>query len=206
MKTETVKNSNCHSNKATETGPYRGALGRVYGQQPLDHFDRRPGYTVPVRRREGVVPPLDLVVECRIVLIIERRETAQQDVQNHTKAPQVHLLAVRVALRQNLRRNVPRCTASGCHAVISCPVQNFCKTEVGEFDCVIVRAIFYIGCIKQIFRLQIAVHNSDRVQVTQRIENLTHKANCIHFSIVPSCYNSVEKFPPGHQFKHQIHL
>ena len=87
-------------------------------EQPLDHVDGGLRHVIPVRRREAVVPALDLIVKCGTVFVVEGWKSADENVQDNSQAPQVNFTSVAAFLCQNFRRNVPRGTARRRHRVV----------------------------------------------------------------------------------------
>ncbi len=88
------------------------ALRGVDVEQVSDDLLRLRADLVPNGGGEVVLTVLDLLEENHVVLVVERRETAEQNVKDNTYRPVVALLSVK-ALLQNLWGNVAGGAAGG---------------------------------------------------------------------------------------------
>lgn len=86
-------------------------LVRVNNKQVADNLLRVFGNLIPYRRGEVVLTMLNFLEEDHVVLVVEGRETAQQDIEDDSDTPIVTLFAVGILL-ENFWSYVPWGTAS----------------------------------------------------------------------------------------------
>jgi len=114
----------------------------VHGQQTGDQVFGRIGDIIPVRGGEIEAASLDGAVEIGGILIKEGRESAEQDVENHSNAPQVHFRSVGLAT-ENLRSHVSRSTTCSGHLDLG----ELGQSEIGQLD----DRIIFLGGVEQVF-------------------------------------------------------
>ena len=69
-------------------------------------------HVIPVGRVESVLARSNSLEQPSLIAVVERRVTTQENVDNNTQRPHVHLRSV-VGSLQNLRGDVPRRTTIG---------------------------------------------------------------------------------------------
>jgi len=94
--------------------------------------------------------------------VVERREPAEQDVENDAQAPEVDGLVVRLVF-EHLGRHVTGRTARRRHG-LAFGAAVLGQTEIRDLD----GTVRFLRQIQQVLRLQVPVHNANVVQVRNR--------------------------------------
>ena len=150
---------------------------------------------VPIRRVEFEFAFQNLGEEIGVVLVVEGRIAAQQDIADHADRPDVDGLAVGL-LGQHLRRHVTGRSASRGHDP---GILHFGQTKVADHDL----GVFLLVLIKQIFRFQISVHDAFAVHVSHGVQDLLDKVGRVLLRVRALFHDAVEQLAAGHSVKYK---
>ncbi len=141
---------------------------------------------VPVGRVELELAFEDLREEIRVVLVVERRVAAKQDVADDADRPDVHRLAVGL-LRQHLGRHVARRAARRSH---DARIFHLGEAEVADHNL----GVFVLALIEQILWLEIAMDDTFAVHVGDGVENLANQVGSVFLRVRAFLHDAVEEF------------
>mmetsp|Transcript_100495 Transcript_100495/g.313200 ORF Transcript_100495/g.313200 Transcript_100495/m.313200 type:complete len:517 (-) Transcript_100495:142-1692(-) len=177
------------------------SLVRVDGHELLHQALCLRRHVVPHGHIELIPSPSDLLIEASVV-VIEGRDTAEHDVENHTQAPHVHGFPVRCRLApkalpvgaDDLGREVAG-RAAECAAVLRLRAAPR-EAKVRELGAA-------LGREEDVLGFDVAVHHALRVQEGHGAAELAKEAPCLRLRQVPPADNGVQQVPTFEQFHHQ---
>lgn len=147
-------------------------LLRVPPQEPMDEVGGVGGDVVG----DGVLGLVDLLQDNGNIFVLKWHLARQQSVENDAEGPNIDLGAAVAFIGQNLGSGVSWRADKGAHESVL--KKHVGEAKVGDFDGVALGQ-------KQVFQLEIAVHNAIAVAVGQRLEDLPYKAACFGFGQAP---------------------
>mmetsp|Transcript_11159 Transcript_11159/g.19710 ORF Transcript_11159/g.19710 Transcript_11159/m.19710 type:complete len:502 (+) Transcript_11159:103-1608(+) len=178
-------------------GLLRGkALQWVHHEQLGDQVLRFGGHGTPVLLVKLVHARLDALKELILILVVERRITAQQDVQNHTQRPHIHRCAVKL-VEQDFGRDIRRCAA------LLRKIKTFrrrCETKVHNLH---VRIVVRIGHEK-VLGLEVSVHDLVAVHVVERIQQHFHQITRLLLGVEGLLHDTVKEFTAIDLLQHEV--
>eukprot|EP00128_Syssomonas_multiformis_P016256 Colp12_sorted_trinity150504_noHs@31775 len=185
-----------------------GVLQYLVGRQPLVRVDNkklrnkifgRVRNGVPVRGVELKAALHNLLEKNSIVLIVEGRIPAQQNIGNHTNRPHVDGLAVTL-LTKNLRCNIVGCTTSCVQDMLV--VHELGETKVGNHH---IRGLV-LSSKQNVLGLQISMHDVVAVEVANGLRHLSNNSNGIFLSERALMNDAVEKLTTINILKDKVEL
>ena len=175
----------------------RAARVRVHGQQRVDEVLGLVGDLAPEVVVELVDAGLDALVELLVVVVVEGRVAAEQDVREHADGPHVDLLAVGLAV-QDLRRDVARRAAELVEAPRARELRR--EPEVAELD----RRVVVVRHAQQILGLEVAVHDAQVVAVLDRLEQDQDQVPRLLLAVELLLGDALEELAALDEVHHQI--
>ncbi|GBE60051.1 ABC transporter ATP-binding protein, putative [Babesia ovata] len=172
------------------------ALGGVVRNHARDEVLRTLRHLAPLRQVEGVLAGLHLLDDLGLIRAVEGRETAQQNVQDHTNRPYVALAVVHAL--EHVWRDVVRGADLVLHLRVQVAVRG--ETEVDDPDV----GIGVLGLKQQVLGLEVAVHDVLLVHVVDTAEHLLDNLRGVLLGEALSVDNFVEQFAAGVQLRDEV--
>ena len=143
----------------------------------------------PLGVRELDIPLADQLELSRDRLVVEWRIPAEHNVEDDTDRPDIALIAISFTL-QHLRCNVLGCTAAREH-LLRLVLEEARETKICDFDLAVLH-VFGIPGQQNVSRVQVAMHDSLRVQVVHCLRDLPHQHCRVSFGVEALVYNLLQ--------------
>mmetsp|Transcript_4340 Transcript_4340/g.8701 ORF Transcript_4340/g.8701 Transcript_4340/m.8701 type:complete len:241 (-) Transcript_4340:333-1055(-) len=165
------------------------ALRRVHGKHPSDELFSLRGDVLPIFLWEVVASALDLLVKLLCFLVVERRETTEEDVEDNSQAPNVNSFIVFLFL-QNFGGNITGRSARGSHHPIALRQLELGKTKIRDLN----RGLLRLIRVNEVLWFKVAMNDSNLVKISKGNGNAANEYGSFFFGVTPFRYNPVKEF------------
>mmetsp|Transcript_50047 Transcript_50047/g.82967 ORF Transcript_50047/g.82967 Transcript_50047/m.82967 type:complete len:248 (-) Transcript_50047:54-797(-) len=142
----------------------------------------------------------NLIKEGRQLLFIERREAAEEDVEDDSRRPNVDSARVVAFILEDLGSDVAGCATCSFHHVLRGHHPR--QTEVRHLD----SGIIIFIAVQDILRFQIAVHYVSFMQILESVAKGEHSKCSVFLFVVTLGHYPIEELAARDQLHDEVHL